>query len=106
MYSVYFCCYQSGESVSSADPLPFAADALATLLERVVLGEDDYLGILDSNGDVVQILYAGLDRYQVEVLDSMAQCRTKATLSQSALRHFLAHLPRHFRGLDPALSPG
>lgn len=96
-YRVYYYFARSQEVVSSASAVEMSARAIRERLVPRLQSEDDYLGILDAEDQVLQILAEpGGERYWVEIPLDAAKASYGRHMSLAELNDLLAVLPNRF----------
>ena len=104
MFKVFYHDYVSGAAISSAQPEPLAADRIAPLAEALLQCADNFLGVMDKQGLVLQA-YLDDDEQSVflELLypDDAGAMRLKLACDEAMA--LLAVLPDEF---DESLLPG
>ena len=105
LYQVFYYFSASDTAVSSIHPLSMHIRALRELLDR--LGPEDYIGLLDGEERVLQILQDSKDprRFWVELPLDAAKASYGKSMSRKELEAFLRNLPNAFEvnqipGLD------
>ena len=104
-YRVFYFFERSGESVSSGSAVTMSArDIREQLLGRLHC-EDDFLGIIDGQENVLQVLCEpGGDRFWVELPVDAAKASFGCYMERDAVRDLLDSLPEVFeRESLPAL---
>ena len=99
-YRIFFQCYGSGEAVLSTAPVAVDLRRLLRLVEDKLREPDDYLGLMDTEGQVLQIQKTGEDRYQVEVPDFDRRCGLCRPFTRAVLGEWLEDLPEDFSRMD------
>jgi len=96
-YRVYYFFERSGESVSSASAVEMSARDICEQLVDRFHGEDDYLGIIDSQENVLQILSDSKgERFWVELPMDGARASFGKHVDRSELGDLIRNLPRSF----------
>ncbi|SDX98766.1 hypothetical protein SAMN05421644_1237 [Allochromatium warmingii] len=105
-YRVFYLFARSGEAISSASAVEMSAKAITEQLVPRLQTEDDYLGLIDAQETVLQILYEPAEqRYWVELPVDAAKASYGCYLAGEALKAFLLALPKvfereHISGLE------
>ena len=105
-YRVFYFFKRSGESVSSANAVEMSTHDIRAKLLGHLCGMDDYLGILDVEGNVLQILYEpSRERFWVELPMDAAKASYGCHMDMAGLEDLIQTLPRIFdpdsiQGLD------
>ena len=102
-YQVFYTSYSLQQSVSSSSPRLLDADQLKALILRTLKGEDDFLGVIDSEDRVIQFTCSAGDNFLVEIPDIDAKNSLQRHLSREETLELIARLPASLRALD--LSP-
>lgn len=103
-YRVFYFFDRSGEAISSASAVEMSARTICEQLLPRLQSEDDYLGILDTQANTLQILFEpGSDRYWVELPIDAAKASYGRHMGIDALRELMLGLPEVF---DRAAIPG
>lgn len=96
-YRVFYLFDRTGESVSSASALEMSARAIREQLVPRLKTDDDYLGIIDTKDNVLQILRdPGDARFWVELPVEAAKASYGRHMSLAELIDFLKQLPQEF----------
>jgi len=96
-YRVFYFFERSGESVSSASAVAMSARAIREQLLGRLHSEDDYLGIIDEEDNVLQIMREpGEDRYWVELPLDAARASYGRFMSMMELEELILSLPQVF----------
>ena len=96
-YRVFFFFERSGDSVSSASAIEMSARAIREQLLGRLRSEDDYLGIIDEQDNVLQILCEPqANRYWVELPMEAARASYGRFMSLAELEALVMSLPRIF----------
>jgi hypothetical protein len=96
-YRVFYCFERCGESVSSASAVEMSARNICEQLLPRLRSGDDYLGIIDPQEHILQILCEpGGDLFWVEVPLDAAKASYGKHMNQEELRDFIAQLPASF----------
>ncbi|MBK1701034.1 hypothetical protein [Thiococcus pfennigii] len=96
-YRVFYYFARSQEVISSASAVEMSARAIRERLVPRLQSEDDYLGILDAEDQVLQILREpGGERYWVEIPLDAAKASYGRHMSLGELNELLAALPGRF----------
>lgn len=96
-YKVFYFFERSGESVSSASALEMSAGDIRKQLLRRLQGEDDYLGILDVQGNILQIIpEPDRSSFWVELPMDAAKASYGRHMSMEELDDLICSLPRLF----------
>ena len=103
-YRVFNFFERSGEAVSSASAVAMSAREICDQLLGRLHGPDDFLGILDAEGNVLQILCeGGGDRYWVELPMNAAKASYGRHMGLTELQELLLGLRG---GFDRRQIPG
>lgn len=96
-YRVFYLFERSGESVSSASAVEMSARAIREQLLPRLQGEDDYLGIIDAQENVLQILCEpAAGRYWVELPIDAAKASYGRNMDFAQLQTLMLELPGVF----------
>lgn len=96
-YRVFYLFDRSGESVSSASAVEMSARAIREQLLPRLQTEDDYLGIIDSQENVLQILCEpAASRYWVELPIDAAKASYGRHMAYADLQALMLSLPEVF----------
>lgn len=96
-YRVFYFFERSGDSISSASAIEMTAKAIREQLLGRLHSQDDYLGIIDEQDNVLQILCEpGEDRYWVELPVDAARASYGRFMSLVELEDLFMALPRVF----------
>jgi hypothetical protein len=96
-YRVFYFFERSGECITSTGAVEMTARAIREQLIGRLHSEDDYLGIIDGEDNVLQILYEpGEDRYWVELPIEPAKASYGCHMRMDELDELLQRLPRIF----------
>jgi hypothetical protein len=104
-FRVFYFFERSGDSVSSASPVEMSARAIREQLLGRLHGEDDFLGIIDGQENVLQILCdPGGNRFWVELPMDAAKASYGRYMSFGEVEELVRTLPHVFdRGQLPGL---
>lgn len=100
LQQIFFSCRSLGESISSTNAQAIDSDKMGELLKKVVLEDEDYLGILDGDENVLQITIDPQGGYRVELADFDARRGLVRQMSVEQTHSFLCALPASFKKLD------
>lgn len=93
-YRVYYLFDRTGESISSASALEMGARAIREQLLPRLQTEDDYLGIIDHQDNVLQILCEpAAARFWVELPMDTAKASYGRHMRLAELQELLRQLP-------------
>lgn len=96
-YRVFYLFDRSGESISSASAFEMSARAICEQLLPRLQTEDDFLGILDPEDNVLQILCEPLEgRFWVELPLESAKASYGRHMALEELQNLLRQLPAVF----------
>ena len=96
-YRVFYFFQRSGECVNSTSAVEMTAKAIREQLIGRLHSEDDYLGIIDGEDNVLQILCEpGADRYWVELPIEAAKASYGRHMGLDELDDLLQRLSRIF----------
>jgi len=96
-YRVFYFFERSGESVSSASAVEMNVKAIREQLLGRLHSEDDYLGIIDEQDNVLQIMCEpGEDRFWVELPVDAARASYGRFMSLMELEELILTLPQVF----------
>lgn len=96
-YRVFYLFDRTGESVSSASALEMSARSIREQLLPRLQTEDDYLGIIDTQDNVLQILCEpASSRYWVELPLDAAKASYGRHMSLDELQDLMRQLPEVF----------
>jgi hypothetical protein len=105
-YRVFYFFERSGESVSSSSAVEMSAKAIREQLLGRLHSEDDYLGIIDEQDNVLQIMCSPEEgSFWVELPVDAARASYGRFMSLTEIRELLASLPpvfdrSHIGGLE------
>jgi len=105
-YRVFYFFERSSESVSSTSAVEMSAKAIRDQLLGRLRSEDDYLGIIDGNENLLQILCErGAERFWVELPLDAARASYGRYVTLPELEELILNLPQvfdrgHFPGLE------
>lgn len=102
LHQAFFTCYSRGQSVSSSRPQTLDTDDLRRLLLYCLLEEDDFMGVLDAEGVVLEFIRTGAGEVMVELPDLEAHGSLQRCLSLEEALEFLERLPADLTRLDPS----
>jgi hypothetical protein len=100
LFTTFYTSYSLQKSVSSAAPETLDGDRIKYLLQEGVRGEDDFLGIIDKEGRVLQFMVRQTGGYLAEIVQPEEKCSLQQTLSASELIAFMDNLPSNLANLD------
>jgi len=96
-YRVFYLFERSGESVSSASAIEMSARTIREQLLPRLQSEDDYLGIIDSRDNTLQILCEPKhSRYWVELPMDAAKASYGRHMTMEELAELIRQLPATF----------
>jgi len=96
-YRVFYLFERTGESLSSASALEMNARAIREQLLPRLRTEDDYLGIIDPQDNVLQILFEpGDGRFWVELPLDAAKASYGRHMVLEEIQELLRQLPAVF----------
>ena len=96
-YRVFYLFERTGESLSSASALEMSARAIREQLLPRLRTEDDYLGIIDPQDNVLQILFEpGDGRFWVELPLDAAKASYGRHMVLEEIQELLRQLPAVF----------
>jgi hypothetical protein len=96
-YRVFYLFDRTGETVSSVSALEMSARAIREQLLPSLQTDDDYLGIIDPQDNVLQILFEPADgRYWVELPMDAAKASYGRHMVLAELQELLRQLPAVF----------
>lgn len=96
-YRVFYFFERAGETVSSASAVEMSAKAIREQLLARLHSEDDYLGIIDAQDNVLQILCEpGGERYWVEMPVDAARASYGCHMTLAELDELIRALPQVF----------
>lgn len=103
-YRVFYLFERSGESISSANAVEMSARTICEQLLPRLQSEDDYLGLIDAEDTMLQILCeSAADRYWVELPIDAAKASYGRYINIEQLQALILALPAVF---DRASIPG
>jgi hypothetical protein len=103
-FRVFYSFELSGETIVSTSPIEMSAKAIREELLHRLDSEDDYLGIMDAQDNVLQILrHPGRDRYWVELPLEAARASYGRHMQLAEVQELILGLPRV---LDRSQIPG
>ena len=65
--NVFYCTYQTETCVESSAGLSVNKSEIAELVERVGVGQENFIGFVDSHGTTIQFFVDGIDDILLEV---------------------------------------
>jgi hypothetical protein len=96
-YRVFYLFDRSGDAISSASAVEMSARAICEQLLPRLQTEDDYLGLIDTQETILQILYEPSEhRYWVELPVDAAKASYGRYMGLDELREFILTLPEVF----------
>ncbi|MBK1653464.1 hypothetical protein [Allochromatium vinosum] len=96
-YRVFYLFDRSGEAISSASAVEMSAKAICEQLLPRLQTEDDYLGLIDTQETILQILYEpSRHRYWVELPVDAAKASYGRYMELDALKECILTLPDVF----------
>lgn len=101
-FAVFYRDYVHDVSISSASPEMLAEDRIASLLSHLLHNEENYLGIEDGTGSILQFFLDG-DKVMAELLYPESQSCLRASLSMEDALALVNELPDEF---NEAMLPG
>lgn len=96
LYRTFFHLAALGEDVSSAEPLSIPGDRLWDDLVTELSGEDDFVGLIDNDENVLQILPEAGGTYWVELPRFAERTSFGRSMSAEELQTLLTRLPARF----------
>lgn len=96
MCRTFFHLAALGEEVSSAEPLSLPNDRLWDDLVAELSGEDDYVGLLDNDENILQILPQDGDTFWVELPRFAERASFGRSMTAEELQTLLLRLPARF----------
>ncbi len=104
VFRVFYQDYHGGMAVSSAQPEQLARSRLRPLAESLLAAEDNYLGVIDADEQILQ-LYAADEpgQIQLELLYPEGEGMLRTQMDRAQALALLDRLPEHF---EAALLPG
>jgi hypothetical protein len=94
-YRVFYYFERSGESVASTSPVEMSAKTIREQMIGRLVGDDDYLGIMDARENVLQVMREpGEDRYWVELPVDAARASYGRFVALAELEELILGLPR------------
>lgn len=102
VFRVFYRDYANDVSISSAAPESLLADRIAPLAERLLVNDDNFLGVLDDDELVLQCYRDG-DQMVLELLFPESPGYLQKRVGVAEALALLASLPAHF---DEGLLPG
>jgi hypothetical protein len=103
VFGVFYRDYAHEVAVSSAHPESLLAERIPALAERLLVSEDNYLGVVDRNDVILQLFREDDSRVEVELLRPNNPAYLHCVMSLPEALTLLAHLPEVF---DASLLPG
>ncbi|WP_456375598.1 hypothetical protein [Thiolapillus sp.] len=94
-FRIYYCDFVHDSAISSSKPEFLAADRLVPLAEHLLAAQDNYLGVLDANDNILQFYMSGKEMV-VELLYPDAQGMMQCKLPLEKGMQLLASLPDEF----------
>jgi hypothetical protein len=96
-YRVFYLFERPGESVSSVSPLEMSARSIREQLLPRLQTESDYLGLIDAQENLLQILCEpDAGRYWVELPLDAAKASYGRHMDREELQEFMRELPPVF----------
>lgn len=96
-YRVFYFFGRAGDAVSSASAVEMSAKSIREQLLARLRSEDDYLGIIDAQDNVLQILCEpGGDRFWVELPMDAARASYGRYMTLPELEDLVRTLPQVF----------
>jgi len=96
-FEVFYQDYASGEKVSSSAPEIMRRDRLVDLFERLLTEEDNYIGVIDPAGRVLQCYRAEpYGPILLELLSPEGRQLARVSCEWVRLIDFLEELPARF----------
>ncbi|MBK1641155.1 hypothetical protein CKO12_04555 [Chromatium okenii] len=99
-YRVFYLFERSGEAVSSVNAIEMTARTICEQLLPRLQSEDDYLGLIDAQDNVLQIFRAGATEYWLELPIEAAKASYSCRLEFAPLQALLLKLPAVFQRED------
>jgi hypothetical protein len=105
-YRVFYFFDRAGASISSTSPVEMSAKSICEQLLNRLHSDDDYLGIMDAEDNVLQILRDRVeDRYWVELPLDAARASYGRYMGLNELEELILGLPavldrRRISGLE------
>ena len=100
-YRVFYLFSRTGESVSSTSAVEMTAKAVCEQLLPRLQSEDDFIGLVDSADNILQILCEPTpDRYWVELPVDAARASYGCYVSFAELSDLVSSLPQVFERAD------
>ena len=103
VFGVFYRDYAHEVAISSASPESLLAERLPALAERLLVNEDNYLGVVDRNEVILQLFLEDDGRIVVELLRPNIPGYLRLVMPRAQALALLAHLPEAF---GPELLPG
>ncbi len=94
-FSVFYCDFVHDASISSANPEPLATDRLVPLAEHLLAAEDNYLGVVDKQENILQFYRSGRQMV-VELLHPNMPGLMQKKLPVDEAMQLLGNLPDDF----------
>lgn len=103
VYSVFYRDYAYDVAISSAKPESLLGSRVAPLAERLLVNEDNFLGIVDRNDVILQAYLDGPDVVVLELLRPDSASCLRLTVNLALALELLGNLPDVF---DAETLPG
>lgn len=99
-YHVFFTCYSRNEVVPSSHPQPMDGKSLQQLLVYCLREEDDFIGVVDKEGVVLEFILTATGTILAEIPNVKAHSSLQRYLSLEEALTFLEKLPVNLSALD------
>ncbi len=103
VFAVFYRDYAHAVAISSAQPESLLAERIPALAERLLVNEDNYLGVVDRNEVTLQLFLEHDGQVVLELLRPDLPGYLRKVMPRAAALELLGHLPDTF-GAD--LLPG
>lgn len=104
IFRVFYQDYHGGMAVSSAQPERLGRSHLRPLAESLLAAEDNYLGVIDAEEQILQLYLADEPgKVQLELLYPEGEGMLWVRLDRTEALALLDRLPEHF---ESSLLPG
>ena len=96
VFGVFYRDYAHGVAISSAHPESLLAERIPALAERLLVNEDNYLGVVDRDDGFLQLFLGDDCRVVVELLRPNIPGYLRTVRSRAEALALLAALPERF----------
>lgn len=95
-FRVFYRDYNHDVSISSSAPEPLAADRISPLAEKILASEDNFFGVVDGNGLVLQAYLEDEENVALELMFPESQGCFQLICSKDEALKLLSALPSAF----------